>query len=43
MSTLYNIGSGHPHCSIRLSHVKEYFENEDDVKGEVSINTLIEG
>ncbi|CDW84778.1 vacuolar protein sorting-associated protein 26-like [Stylonychia lemnae] len=43
MSTLYNIGSGHPHCSIRLSHIKEHFENEDDVKGEVSINTLIEG
>ena len=43
MTSLYNIGSGHPNCDIRVNHPGEFLENGDDVKGEVSINTHIDG
>ena len=43
MSALYNIASGHPKCYIRLKDMKETFENEEDVRGEVEIQTNSEG
>ena len=43
MSSLMNIASGYPKCTITLDNIKGFFQNDDDVKGVIEIKTPVEG